>query len=62
METKKVKNIADTDLSLVDIGLCKRGEIIEVPKDFHNSNFVEVREDEEKVEPKDEVKVKTKTK
>jgi hypothetical protein len=55
MEKKKVKNISGIDLSIVDVGICKVGEVVEVPADFHNANFEEVKSTEKKpVEKKEE--------
>lgn len=55
MDTKKVKNISGVDLAIVDVGMCKAGEIVEVPADFHNANFEEVKSETKKPEePKDE--------
>lgn len=56
MDKKVVKNISNQDLAIVDIGLCKAGETIEVPSDFHNANFVEV--EAKKVETKSDQEVK----
>lgn len=60
METKTVKNISNNDLDIVDIGRCKVGQTIEVPLDFNNVNFEEVKK--EKVETTDEQTVKKENK
>ena len=54
---KTVKNLTDQELSLPNIGVVKAGETIEVPDDFHNGNFEDVKT-EKPVAPKKEVKVK----
>jgi len=65
MEKKTVKNISPVDLFVAGVGLCKSGEVIEVPTDFHNVNFVDTSisvKASDTAEPKDEPKVKIKNK
>lgn len=54
MSKKIVKNISETDQALVDIGIVKVGETIEVDIDFNNANFEETKKEVEK--PKKEIK------
>ena len=37
-----MKNISSQDLAIVDIGVVKAGQEIEVPTGFSNANFIEV--------------------
>jgi hypothetical protein len=61
METKKVKNISDSELAIVGVGMVKAGEIIEVPADFNNPNFAEkFKEIENKNEKETDLAVKSK--
>jgi len=40
----KFKNISDKDLSIEFKGIVKSGEIVELPDNFNNSNFIKVVE------------------
>lgn len=51
MNTKVVRNISENELVIPNIGVVKAGDTIEVPADFNNANFVEVKK-----EPKTETK------
>ena len=44
MATKIVKNISDQELTVPGIGVVEAGASVEVPTDFHNVNFTEVKQ------------------
>ncbi len=48
----KFKNIANEDLTVIGVGKIKAGETVELPRSFHNANFMRVKvvEAEEKKE------------
>lgn len=46
--TKHVKNVSDVALDIPNIGRVEPNGTIEVPVDFHNANFEEVKKVEKK--------------
>ncbi len=40
----KYKNISGKDLEVLNVGIVKAGEIVDLPEDFHNSNFEKIKE------------------
>lgn len=43
----KFKNISTKDLIVPGTGIVKSGKTVDLPSDFHNANFIEVK----KIEP-----------
>jgi hypothetical protein len=43
----KYKNISKEDLTLVNVGIVKSGEVVELPEDFHNANFEKIKKQPE---------------
>jgi len=39
----KFKNIATRDLIVPGVGIVKSGKTVDLPSDFHNANFIEVK-------------------
>lgn len=48
MDTKQMKNISDSPLAIVGVGVVESGGIVEVPNDFNNANFSVVSKSEER--------------
>lgn len=39
----KFKNISNEDLMVPGVGVIKAGEVVELPREFHNANFMRVK-------------------
>jgi hypothetical protein len=48
----KYKNISKEDLTLMGVGIIKSGEVVELPEDFHNANFIKIKKQPEQPEDK----------
>ncbi len=55
---KKVKNISGKTLTVVDIGVAKPDEIIEVPDNFNNANFEDAGKPSKSEERRKEIQKK----
>ncbi len=49
----KFKNISKEELSILNHGIVKPGEIVELPDDFHNANFERIRKQPDKQDNKE---------
>lgn len=48
MNTKVVRNISESELTIPDVGVVKPGQTITVPVDFNNANFEVVKSESKK--------------
>jgi hypothetical protein len=51
--TAKFKNITDETLTVIGVGIVEAGETVELPEDFHNSNFQRITKEIKEIKDKE---------